>query len=105
MTESVTSAKAPVSPRAPLISIIAVFVLFALFLAVVYYVYVPRQTGAFADDGIHTADQRKKTLADMRAKQEQQAKSYAWVDQKAGVVQLPLDRAVELTVQRYATKK
>lgn len=105
MTESVTTPKAPVSPRAPLISIVSVFVLFALFLVVVYYVYLPRQTGAFPDDGIHTSEQRKKTLADLRAKQEQQAKSYGWVDQKAGVVQLPLDRAMELTVQRYATKK
>lgn len=93
------------SPRAPLISIFAVFVLFALFLLVVYYVYVPRQTGAFPDDGIHTMEQRKKTLLELRAKQEQQAKAYAWVDQKTGVVQLPLDRAMELTLQQYAAKK
>lgn len=105
MSETASSARVTASPRAPLISIIAVFVLFALFLAVVYYVYVPRHTGAFPDDGIHTADQRKTTLKELRAKQDQQAKTYGWVDQKAGVVQLPLDRAMELTIQRYATKK
>jgi hypothetical protein len=89
------------SNRAPLISIGAIFVLFALFLGLVYYLYLPRHTGAFTDDGIHTAAQRAKNLAELRTKQANQAASYAWVDQKAGVVQLPLDRAMELTVQRY----
>jgi hypothetical protein len=92
------------SNRASLVSIIAIFVLFGLFLAVVYYVYIPRQTGAFVDDGIHTAEQRQKTLAELRAKEATQAKSYGWVDQKAGVVHLPLDRAMELTLQKYTAK-
>jgi hypothetical protein len=93
------------SRRAPLISVLAIFALFALFLLVVYFVYVPRSSGAFTGDGIRTAAQRKTNLAELQTKQANQAKSYAWVDQKAGVVQLPLDRAMELTVQRYAAKK
>ena len=93
------------SNRASLVSIIAIFVLFGLFLAVVYYVYVPRQTGAFAGDGIRTAQQRPKTLAARHAKEAAQAKSYGWVDQKAGVVRLPLDRAMELTLQKYTAKQ
>jgi hypothetical protein len=93
------------SRRAPLVSVLAIFALFALFLLVVYYLYIPRATGAFTDDGIHTAAKRKANLAELRAKQDAQAKSYAWVDQKAGVVQLPLDRAMELTLQHYAAKK
>lgn len=95
----------PSSRRAPLISVLAIFALFALFFLVVYYVYVPRSTGAFADDGIHTAAQRKTNLAELRAKEAARIKNYAWVDQKAGVVQLPLERAMELTVQHYAAKK
>ncbi len=93
------------SHSAPLITILTVLAGFALFAAVVYYVYVPRQTGPFTDDGMHTAALRKKNLADLRAKQAKQAESYAWVDQKAGVVQLPLDVAMELTVEKYAAKK
>jgi hypothetical protein len=94
------------SPRsAPLVTILFVLAGFALFAAAVYYIYLPRSTGAFTDDGIHTAEVRKKNLADLHAKQEKQATSYAWVDQKAGVVQLPLDVAMELTVQHYAAKK
>ncbi|MEO6003538.1 MAG: hypothetical protein ABIZ04_05340 [Opitutus sp.] len=93
------------SNRASLVSIIAIFVLFGLFLAVVYYVYVPRQTGAFAGDGIHSVQQRQKTLTELHAKEAAQAKSYGWVDQKAGVVRLPLDRAMELTLQKYTAKQ
>jgi hypothetical protein len=90
--------------RAPLVVVLSIFALFALFLIVLYFVYVPRQTGVFADDGIHTPEQRKKTLAEMRTKEVRQASNYGWVDQKSGVVQLPLDRAMELTLQRYAKK-
>lgn len=90
---------------APLVTILFVLAGFALFAAVVYYIYRPHSTGAFTDDGIHTADLRRKNLAELHAKQEAQAASYAWVDQKAGVAQLPLDVAMELTVQKYSAKK
>lgn len=92
------------SNRASLVSIFAVFALFALFVAVVYYVYVPRHTGPFVGDGIHTLAQRKTNLRELRAKEAQQANNYGWVDQKARVVRLPIDRAMELTVQKYAAK-
>lgn len=92
------------SNRAPLISVLGIFVLFALFLGLVYFLYLPRHTGEFTGDGIRTAEQRKKNLADLRAKQSAQLSSYGWVDQQAGVVQLPLDRAMELTLQHYAKR-
>lgn len=95
------SATAPRWPRAPLVSVLGVFVLFGLFVALVWYLYLPRRTGAFPDDGVRTADQRVKTLVELRAKEAQQLKSYAWADEKAGVVQLPLDRAVQLTLEKY----
>lgn len=92
------------APRASLPSVLGVFVLFALFVVVVYYVYVPRQTGTFADDGIRTAAQRRQNLAELRAKEAKQLTSYAWVDQQAGAVQLPIERAMELTLQHYRKK-
>lgn len=92
------------TPRSSLVSVLAIFVLFALFLAVIYYVYVPRQTGPFDGDGVRTVEQRQKNLAELHAKDAKQAKTYAWVDQNAGVVQLPLERAIELTLQQYAAK-
>ena len=93
------------SKSAPLVTILTVLAGFALFAVVVYYAYLPSQTGAYTADGIHTAEQRHKNLTELRAKQAKQAASYAWVDQKNGVVQLPLDVAMEFTVQKYAAKK
>ncbi len=48
---------------------------------------------------------RQQALAELRAKHEKQAASYAWIDQKAGVVQLPIERAMQLTVAQYGSKK
>jgi hypothetical protein len=92
------------TPRASLISILAIFFLFAMFYFVVRYFYKPEQGGAFVDDGIHTSVQRKENLKKLHDKEAAQASHYAWVDQKTGVVQLPLDRAVELTLQKYSAK-
>jgi hypothetical protein len=94
------------SPRpVSLVTVFAIFVLFAAFLLVVYYVYLPKRTGAYAGDGIHTAAQREETLKGLREKQNAQATKYGWVDQKSGVVQLPIERAIDLTVQQYGAKK
>ena len=90
---------------APLLTVLAVLAGFALFLAVVCYLYVPRETGPFVGDGIRTAAQRKANLAELRAKEAKMASNYGWVDQKSGVVRLPIDRAMDLTLQRYAAAR
>lgn len=52
-----------------------------------------------------TPESRKAALQELREKQAKQAASYAWIDQKAGTIQLPIERAMELTVQRYGAKQ
>jgi hypothetical protein len=52
-----------------------------------------------------TPASRKEALAVLREKQNKQATSYVWIDQKAGVVQLPLERAMQLTAAQYGAKK
>ncbi len=52
-----------------------------------------------------TPASRQKALVDLKEKQAKQASSYAWVDQKAGVVQLPIERAMQLTAEQYGSKK
>ena len=53
-----------------------------------------------------TPESRRAALAELHDKQAKQAASYAWIgDKSAGVVQLPIDRAMELVVQQYGTKK
>ena len=76
----------------------------SLFLLLAYLAYLPKQTGSYIGDGIRSAEERKQNLAELRSNEAKQANRYAWIDQQAGVVQLPLQRAMELTVQRYSTK-
>ena len=89
---------------ASLVSVLAIMCCLALFLLLVYIAYLPNQTGPFTGDGIRTPAERKERLAELRANEIKHAHSYAWVDQQARVVQLPIERAMELTVQRYQTK-
>jgi hypothetical protein len=39
-------------------------------------------------------------LSDLRAQEEQRLNNYTWIDQAAGAVSLPIDRAIELTLER-----
>src|SRR5689334_21535644 len=58
------------------ITVLAIFVTFALFLLVARHFYLPRQTGAFTDDGIHTRQYREDRLSELRKKQSEQATHY-----------------------------
>ena len=42
----------------------------------------------------------RQDLADMRAKEDEQLQSYGWVDRNAGVVRIPIDEAIKLTLER-----
>jgi hypothetical protein len=46
-----------------------------------------------------TPEGRQAHLDEMRAKEQAVASSYAWIDKDKGIVQLPVDRAVEITLQ------
>jgi hypothetical protein len=109
MSEPRSTPARPVS----LVTIFAIAACFALFLFLVWLAYVPRplQQGINlvaeqlpADQAWQaTPEARLAYLQALRAKQAQQLQSYGWVDQKAGVVQLPIDRAMELVAQQYGS--
>jgi len=42
----------------------------------------------------------RQDLADLRAREEQTLTSYGWVDRNAGVVRIPIDAAMKLTLER-----
>ena len=42
----------------------------------------------------------RQDLADLRAKEDETLNSYGWVDKNAGVVRIPIDEAIKLTLQR-----
>lgn len=97
-----------------LITIGFLFVLFAAFSFVVRAFYAPDDTHphrAAAEnlgpdlEWRATPATRREVLQELRASNARQASGYAWIDQSAGVVQLPIERAMELTVQQYGAKR
>lgn len=52
-----------------------------------------------------TAEGRKARLAEMRGREQSAAAGYSWVDKDAGVVQLPIDQAMRLTIDEINAKK
>ncbi|HMB81779.1 MAG TPA: hypothetical protein VKI43_17005 [Vicinamibacterales bacterium] len=42
----------------------------------------------------------RQDLADLRAKEDELLASYGWVDKNAGVVRIPIDAAMKLTLER-----
>ena len=42
----------------------------------------------------------RQDLADLNAKEDETLNSYGWVDRNAGIVRIPIDEAIRLTLQR-----
>ncbi len=77
---------------------------FVIFVVILLVAYLPQKPAPLAD-GAKTPEQRKAALAELRAHEIKVGTGYAWVDQSKGVVQLPLDRAVELTLRDLEAKQ
>lgn len=100
--------------RAPVFTAVVVIVGILLFAVVVGKFYrgaAPVNPLGNVNPADFAEDQRWKYTAEGRAaaltKLQQDvstANSYGWVDQKAGVARLPVDRAIELTVRDHAKK-
>lgn len=90
--------------RTPVFTTVLVLLCFAAFGLLVWKVYVPRAYTVDKVEGVRTPADRQALLTEHQANEHRAAASYAWVDQKAGVVRLPIDRAIELTVQDLARK-
>jgi hypothetical protein len=106
------------SPARPvsLFTIVFLLALFAAFFLVIRYFYRPAaalpHTVAAENypkekdaEWRVNAENRRKALSDLRDAQTKQLSTYGWADQKAGKVQLPIDRAMELTAQQYGSKR
>jgi F0F1-type ATP synthase membrane subunit b/b' len=97
-----------------LFTIVFLFAVFAAFLLVIRYFYQPATLSSYnaAPDNVSkdfewraTAEARRKALVELRDAEAKKVSGYAWVDQKAGTVQLPIDRAMELTARELAAKQ
>lgn len=90
--------------RTPVFTTVLVLVLFALFGFLARRYYSPTSGRVDVVEGVKTPAERKALLVEHHDKERAAATSYAWVDQKAGTVRLPIDRAIELTVRDHAKK-
>jgi hypothetical protein len=81
---------------------------FVIFLVVLYLAYVPQRRAApevdlntipVEEQWKYTPAGRRARLDELRAHEQAAAAAYAWIDRGKGVVQLPLDRAMALTLQ------
>lgn len=90
--------------RTPVFTTVLVLVLFALLGFMARRYYLPRAARVDAIEGVRTPAERKVLLTELHDKERAAATGYAWVDQKAGTVRLPIDRAIELTVRDHAKK-
>ena len=90
--------------RTPVFTTVIVLVCFALFGWLAMKYYTPRAYAVDKVEGVRTPAERKDLLTEHRKKESAEATTYGWVDQKAGVVRLPIDRAMELTVKEHASK-
>jgi hypothetical protein len=86
--------------------LITVLAACALFLVLVMFLHRPQQPPSMdlssvppGDAWKYTAEGRAAKLAEVTAREQSLASSYGWVDKDKGVVRLPIDRAVELTIK------
>lgn len=99
-----TSAPFSFPHRTPVFTALIVVLCFAAFVWLAKKIYTPHATEVEAVEGVRTPADRKALLAEHRQKEHTEATTYAWIDQQAGLVRLPIDRAIELTVRDHAKK-
>ena len=88
--------------RTPVFTTVIVLACFALFGWLARRAYMPHARAVDKIEGVRTPEDRKALLAEHRAKEQAEATTYGWVDRKAGIVRLPIDRAIDLIVQEHA---
>lgn len=79
------------------------FVLFSLFAAAVQWMVSSGDRTQWDEDALR-AKERQEILAKVREENDNLTSAYAWADRAKGVVRLPVDRAIELTVARLSAQ-
>jgi hypothetical protein len=87
-----------------LVTVSAVLGAVAVFVLIVVIAYKPNKPEPL-QDGAKTPEERAKILQAHLSREEKTAAEYAWIDQSKGVVQLPIDRAIDLTIKDLNSAK
>jgi hypothetical protein len=97
------SIRQAVESRAPFSTWLGVVLLFALFGVIVFAVVGPAPRGDSYEQ--LRAQKRLEKLKALHEGEAKQLTTYSWIDKNKGVVGLPIDRAMTLTVAELAAKK
>ena len=89
--------------RAPLSTWLGIVLLFALFGMIVLAIIGPMPRGSDYEET--RAKKRLEQLKTVREDAEKALNTYAWINKNKGVVQIPISRAMELTVADLAKQK
>jgi len=102
---------APTASKGMTATVIAVIGVFAIFLLILRMARTP-VTSVDAAPNVPEEEQwkltpegRKARLTEVRAREQSAGTAYGWVDKDAGVVLLPIDRAMELTIEEINARK
>ncbi len=90
--------------RTPVFTTIVVLLCFAAFAWLANKIYRPHAFTVDKVEGVKTPVERKALLAEHKTKEQSESTTYGWVDQKAGVVRIPIERAMDLVVHDQAKK-
>jgi len=96
------SLRQAVQSRAPLSTWFGIVLLFALFGVIVLAVVGPAPRGN--DYEQKRAKAREEKLRTLREADTKALTTYGWIDKNKGVVRLPIERAMELTVAELSSK-
>jgi len=87
----------------PILIVVLIVVAFALFIGVTFGMLT------WAKDNIVTASERKaveraQKLKNLKAMDEYTLTSFGWINEEAGVARIPIDRAMDLTLEALKVK-
>ena len=71
---------------------------FIIFVVILVIAYLPNQAAPIPQ-GTKTPEERAALLRDLRARETEAATTYGWVDQPKGIVRVPIERAMQLTIE------
>jgi hypothetical protein len=101
------------SNRNQWLTVLAVLGCFLVFILILFVAHIPVRRAAEearknelklideAEQWKLTAQGRRERLDKLRDREREAAATYAWIDEKAGIVRLPIERAMELVVQEH----
>jgi hypothetical protein len=94
------SSEAVESPKVSTLTVLTILVMLLVFVGLVWVVFVQRQ--AIPTSTEQKREERVKNLAQLNADNQKTLTTYHWVDKSKGIVGIPINRAMELTLKDLA---